>query len=508
MIHEESNRLLARNTIFLYIRMLVMMLISLYTSRLVLNVLGISDYGIYNVVGGVVVLFSFLNGTLATSSQRFLTYEIGSGNITKLKSIFNVSVHIHILLSLLVFCLGETIGLWFVNTQMIFPLERSFAVNCIYQFSIITCIAQTLIIPFNADVIAHERMNMFAYLSIFDVVLKLLLVIGLSYSACDKLILYAALMFFISLISLLIYMFYCKIQFAETCFFHKIDKQLLKEMSVFAGWNVFSDIAFLINTQGVNILLNVYFGPIVNAARGVGTQVLSAIHGFIYNFQTAAVPQITKSYAADETERLHKLIIITSKVSFFLLILIVTPLLLETKEILTLWLKILPDYTIVFVRLILLTKLAEVMAGTLTHAIRATGNIKKFQVTITTISLFSALISFIMVINGGQPELVYIVALVFAILAQIYRVYFVLPRVGLDYSIYIKDVICRSFIVFIISFTLSFVTYSYIHEGLMRLLMICFINFASILISVYFIGLNFQEKQIITEIAKNRIRKQ
>lgn len=173
MIHEESNRLLARNTIFLYIRMLVMMLISLYTSRLVLNVLGISDYGIYNVVGGVVVLFSFLNGTLATSSQRFLTYEIGSGNITKLKSIFNVSVHIHILLSLLVFCLGETIGLWFVNTQMIFPLERSFAVNCIYQFSIITCIAQTLIIPFNADVIAHERMNMFAYLSIFDVVLKL-----------------------------------------------------------------------------------------------------------------------------------------------------------------------------------------------------------------------------------------------------------------------------------------------------------------------------------------------
>lgn len=301
-INISNNKRIAKNTMMLYIRMLLSMIVSLYTSRVVLNILGVEDYGIYNVVGGVVVLFSFLNNAMASATQRFLNFELGRGDVLEVKRIFSISMTSYICIALLVLFLSETVGLWFFNTQLNIPSSRIDAASWVYQMSIFTFCFSILRIPYNASVIAYERMSFFAYISIIEVLMKLLIVYLLVLGSIDKLILYAILIFVVTVLVNAIYQFYCKHMFEICTYSFFWDKILFKKIIGFSGWSLFGSLANMSAQQGVNFLLNIFYGVTVNAAVGIANQVSSAIYAFISNFQTAFNPQLIKSYASGEKE--------------------------------------------------------------------------------------------------------------------------------------------------------------------------------------------------------------
>ena len=294
---HNTNKRIAQNTLFLYFRTLVILLVSLYTSRVVLNVLGIDDYGIYNVVGGIVLMFQFLNVGMIDVSQRFLTYELGKNDGQQLQKVFSTSLIIHLIIIFFLLILAETVGLWFLNHKMNIPTSRIIAANWVFQFSILTFIIKIFSVPYNASIVAHEHMKVYAYVSILEVILQLAIVFLLKGSASDKLILYAILMSFVTLLISIMYTLYCKKYFKECKFRNDIDKQLLHKMLSFAGWSFLGNIGYSLKMQGINILINLFFGPAVNAARGVAYQVNAGIYNIVSNFQIAMKPQITKRYA-------------------------------------------------------------------------------------------------------------------------------------------------------------------------------------------------------------------
>ena len=302
-----NNKRIAKNTLMLYIRMLFMMGVSLFTSRVILETLGVEDFGIYSVVGGIITMFAFINGGMVSATQRFITFEIGKGNIEKLKSVFSTSLQIHALISFIIVVLGETVGLWFLYEKMVIPEGRMDAAMWVYQCSIIACVVNIMSIPYNADIVAHEKMSAFAYISIIEVSLKLAIVYLLLVSPWDKLIVYAILLLLVQLSIRFVYSHYCHKHFDETKYFHSVDKPLFKEMISFAGWSFWGNLAAVLYTQGLNMMLNMFFGPIVNAARGIAVQVQSAVLQFTTNFQMALNPQITKNYAIGDLEQMYSL---------------------------------------------------------------------------------------------------------------------------------------------------------------------------------------------------------
>ena len=316
---ETNNKRVAKNTLFLYFRMILIMLVTLYTSRVVLSELGIKDYGIYNVVGGVVMMFSFLIYCMTSSTQRFITFELGKGDIQKLKDVFAASLNIHIMIALTVVVVAETIGLWFVNEKLVIPLDRITAANWVYQFSILAFCVNIIQVPYNAILIAYEKMNVYAYISILEAFLKLGIAYLLVVLSSDKLIVYGILVFFVQLIVSLIYQIYCKRKYNESKFRLFWNKSLYTQMAGFAGWNLLGSIAWLVRDQGINIVLNLFFGPIINAARSIASQVSNAVMGFISNFQVALNPQITKNYAIGNIQEMEKLSYLGLKFSFILL---------------------------------------------------------------------------------------------------------------------------------------------------------------------------------------------
>ena len=348
---SENNKRIAKNTLALYARMLFTMAVSLYTSRVVLNTLGVEDYGLYNVVGGFVAMFSFFNAAMASATQRYMNFELGRGDNARLHKVFCTSINIHAIISGVVLLLAETVGLWFVYTKLSIPPERFSAALWVYHASVLASVVMVMSIPYNAAIIAHERMGAFAYISVLEVTLKLLIVYMLVVTDIDKLKLYAVLMLLVQLLIRLIYGRYSGRNFAETHYRRMWDGALFREMTGFAGWNLFGNIAAVAFTQGLNVLLNMFFGPTVNAARGIAVQVQNAIKGFCVNFQTALNPQITKSYASDDMAYMHKLIFTSSKFSYYLLLLLSLPVILETPVILKWWLGIVPGHTVAFVRL-------------------------------------------------------------------------------------------------------------------------------------------------------------
>ena len=305
---HNTNKRIAQNTLFLYFRTLVILLVSLYTSRVVLNVLGIDDYGIYNVVGGIVLMFQFLNVGMIDVSQRFLTYELGKNDGQQLQKVFSTSLIIHLIIIFFLLILAETVGLWFLNHKMNIPTSRIIAANWVFQFSILTFIIKIFSVPYNASIVAHEHMKVYAYVSILEVILQLAIVFLLKGSASDKLILYAILMSFVTLLVSIMYTLYCKKYFKECKFRNDIDKQLLHKMLSFAGWSFLGNIGYSLKMQGINILINLFFGPAVNAARGVAYQVNAGIYNFVSNFQIAMKPQITKRYAMGDTNSMNEFI--------------------------------------------------------------------------------------------------------------------------------------------------------------------------------------------------------
>lgn len=369
----ENNKRIAKNTLLLYFRMLFLMAVSLYTSRIVLNALGVEDFGIYNVVGGVVTMFSVLSGSLSAAISRFITYEIGKGNQDKLNKIFSSAVTIQLGLAGIIILLAETIGIWFLNIKMNIPELRMEAANWVFQFSILTFAINLISVPYNACIIAHEKMSAFAYISILEAIGKLAIAYLIVVSPMDKLIFYAILMCIVALIVRFTYGNYCKRHFSE-CTYHFIwDKQLLKQMFGFAGWNFIGAASAVLRDQGGNVVINLFCGPTVNAARGIAFQVNTAVNQFVTNFMTALNPQITKSYAAGNKEYMMTLIFQGARLSFYMLLLLSLPILINTHYILGLWLKLVPDHAVLFVQLVLIFAMSESISQPLITAMLATG---------------------------------------------------------------------------------------------------------------------------------------
>lgn len=506
--NTANNKRIAKNTLLLYVRMLFMMAVSLYTSRVVLNTLGVEDFGIYNVVGGIVTMFTFMNGAMASATQRYLTFELGRGDIERLHKVFCTSMHIHALISLAIFILAETIGLWFLYTHMTIPADRMDAALCVYQFAVASCIVVLMSVPYNASIIAHEKMSAFAYISILEVVLKLLIVYMLVWFDFDKLKLYAVLMFCVQMISRIAYGRYCGKHFKETRYQRIWDRKLFREMTGFAGWSLFGNLAVVAFTQGLNILLNMFFGPVVNAARGIAVQVQNAIQGFCANFQMALNPQITKNYASGDLKQMHRLVFASSKYSFFLLLFLSLPVIIEAEQILTVWLKIVPTHAVNFVRLILCIIMVDAIANPLIVSAQATGKIKVYQAVVGGVLLLIVPVAYIVLKLGGSPESAFTVHFAFVVLAQIARVWMIRPMIRLSVWEYVKEVICRIVGVVILSVTFPIAIYEMLAPSLERFLLVVCVCVVSVGTAVYFAGLQKSERVfVVNKVKKMKISK-
>ena len=492
-----NNKRIAKNTLLLYGRMFLIMAVALFTSRVVLNTLGVEDYGIYNVVGSIVTMFAFLNGALVTSTQRYLTFDLGKGDYNHLKTVFTTSIYIHALISIAIVILAETIGLWFLYNKMVIPAERMTAAMWVYQLSIVTMVIQVMSAPYNSIIVAHERMGVFAVISILETVLKLLIVYVLLIWSGDKLIFYAILVALVQMMIILVYTGYCRKHFDESVLIKGIDRGLLSEMAKFAGWNIWGNLAAALFGTGLNLLLYVFFGPIVNAARGIAVQVESAVAQFSTNFLMAVNPQITKLYAQNNLEEMHRLLFRSSKFACYLLLLLTIPLVMETETILTLWLKIVPEYTVPFIRILLCIVIVDSMARPLMTAAAATGDVKKYQSVIGGILLSIVPIAYVVLKLGGDPTSVYIVHLAICILAFFTRLLIIRPMIKLSIRNFTSAVILPCLMVAIGSFILSRLVKEFLPASLIGVLLVCFISAVIVALLAYLIGLTKGERLFV-----------
>lgn len=424
----SSSKTIAKNTLFLYLRMFFNLGVSLYTSRVVLQVLGVEDFGIYNLVGGVVVLFSFLNASMSAATQRFINFEKASGVLEHVKKIFNISVVNHLLISFIVLVLAETIGVWVLNYKLNIPPERVYAANVMYQMTVITTIVDIIRVPYNGIILAYERMSYYAYLGIFETLSKLGIVyLLILFSSFDHLIFYGILYMSVSLLTNCVYYMYCRRTFPkETSFKFYKDVDKIKELFSFSGWILFGQIALVGANQGISLILNIFHGVVANAALGIANQVNGAIYNFVSNFQLAFNPQIVQSYALKDYELNKSLILGTSKYSFFLMAIISTPILYFTHSILVLWLgNHLPDYAEGFVQVIILCSLIDALAGPFWMSASAIGSIKKYNIFLTTINLCTLPVVYVLMRYGYNPVYAFYAKFIIYIIMQVFRCYFI-----------------------------------------------------------------------------------
>lgn len=503
----QNNKRIAKNTMMLYIRMFIMLAVGLYTSRVVLHVLGASDYGIYNIIGGIVVLFSFFNNALKIPTQRFLNFNLGKKDIDSVHRVFCMSMNAYFILSFIFFVLAETIGLWFVITQLNIPTNRSNAALWAYQFSVITFIVNLLRIPYNATIIAYERMDFYAYVSLIEVILKLAVVYLLYITPYDKLIIYALLYTIIPIMMNITYKIYCNKKFAITRYKPIWDSKIFRSLFGFSGWSLFGSIANMSAQQGINILVNIFYGVTVNAAVGIANQVTTNVYQFISNFQTAFQPQIVKTYAANEKENFYGLIFRSAKFSYYMMFLLALPIILTTQDILEIWLVEVPEYTAIFCQLILGFLIIECVAAPLWMAVQATGNIKRYQILMAICIFMNFPLTYI-VFKIGMPVYYAWIIRIFVNLITI-SVRCMYMKKYLDFPIYIffEKVIRPIFIVSIISIPIPFLISTTIASGIKNIITV---TIGSILISLFFIyilGLNVNEKKFINDILLHKILK-
>lgn len=490
--------------------MILVMLVSLYTSRVILAKLGVEDYGIYNVVGGIVAMFSFLNSSMATSTQRYLTYALGKNDNELLKNVFAISLNIHIVIAIFIIILAETFGLWMLNTHLVIPPDRLMAANWVFQLSILTFSINIIQVPYNASIIAHERMNVYAYISIIEVVLKLIIVYILSLTTFDRLIFYAILVFLVQLVVRVIYQAYCRCRFVECHLRFYWDKQLYKEMFGFAGWNMFGSVAWLMRGQGLDIVLNLFFGPIVNAARGITNQVSGAVMSFISNFQVALNPQITKKYAQGEIEQMESLAYNGIKFSLLLLFIIAFPLCLNIDYVLGLWLKDVPRYTSIFIILVIIDSIVNSFFGTpLMTSLSATGTIRNYQIVVSSVILLVVPCSYFLLKLGCDAPSVFIAMILVSLISGFTRLLFCKKLIGFSLYKFFRQVVMPIVLTFIVAVPIPvFIRLRYfVEDNLQCALMTSVIALIISLICGWFIGLNVSEKSMIVSIIKNRVKR-
>ncbi len=496
MSHDDNKRL-AKNTIILYIRMIVMSLLGFFTTRVTLEMLGIENYGIYNVVGGVVGIMSIVTNSLSVSTSRFITIGLGKGDLEDLKRIFGASMNIQICLALTAFVLFETIGLWFLNHKLDIPADRMFAANIVFQLSIITALIGLLSTPYNALIVAHEKMGAFAWMTIFDAVSKLAIVLVLFYAKYDRLILYALFLCLQSCLTQLIYWRYGKTRFEECRYTLVKEKSYYKEMFGFAGWNFIGSTAYILNTQGTTILLNIFFGPLVNAAYAIGNQVNSIISRFTSNFMMALNPQITKNYACRNHDRVNFLLFAGSKFSYFLFLFLSLPILLETPKILDIWLVSIPPYTATFVRLMIIWSLVTIISNPLITAQLATGKIKKYQICVGGTLLLALPITYLLFKMGMKPATILVVQIFIAQICLFERVYLLKDMIGLSFRKFIVSVYLKCVITTLAAVPVPLIIYLVMPDSILRLLTICVVSCIFTGISIYFVGCNDPEKALL-----------
>lgn len=506
--NSANSKRIAKNTAILYARMLLLMVVSLYTSRLVLQALGIEDYGIYNVVGGVVAFLGFLNGTLSTASSRFITVALSTGDMKRMKTTFSNILIVNFAIALIIVLLAETAGLWLFYNKLQIPPERLDIAFWVYQISIFTVVLNIISVPYNATIIAHERMKAFAFISIFDALSKLVLVYVLIHvKVFDTLLMYAIFILCIQLFDRIIYGVYCFKNFKESHFQLSVDKKILTEMFQFLSWSSYGSFVSVGFTQGLNIILNMFYGPAVNAARGLSVQVQTAVVSFATNFQTAINPQIIKSVASKDFDYAKDLLFACSKYSFFLLSIFALPIIVEAEFILKLWLGEVPNHTVIFVQLMLVISTWGTLANPLRVINQAEGNIKKFQLYECTLLLLIMPISYLVSKWFLIPELVFVVHLTIEFIAQVVRVTIVAPKIGLDYKTYIKNVHLRLAPIFIIPLFCAMVLKSYLNSSLGSFIFIVVIVEILILSMIYFIGVNNKEREIAITFIRNKLAK-
>ena len=475
------------------------MCIQLYTSRLVLKILGVEDFGIYNVVGGIVAMFAFLNASLSSSTQRYITYYLGKGNNKDVQEVFSNCVFIHAIIALAIVVLSETIGLFFLYHKMVIPEGRMIAAFWVFQMSILTTVILILSYPYIATIIAYEKISAFAYISIFEAFLKMSIVFVLLFVNADNLILYSILFVITQIIVQLLYTHYCNKHFEVTKLVYKLNSGLFKSMFSFIGWNLWGGLSNIFYTQGLNILLNIFFGPAVNAARALAVQVQGAVQQFATNLQTAINPQITKSYASEDLETMHSLVFKSTRYTFFLLMTISLPLILKTELILTLWLSTVPEWTVAFVRLMVCIVFVDSLAGPLMISSAATGNVKLYQTVIGGTMLLILPFSYIFLKLGYSPVVVFIVHLAFCLITFVLRLFIVRPMIRLSLREYFVSALKPCIKAGFISVLLSFVLFYILDDTVINGFIIIISSILIAIVSVYFIGLSANEKGIIRQ---------
>ncbi len=503
----SNNKRIAKNTLLLYVRMLFMMAIGLYTSRVILDKLGAVDFGIYNVVGGFVTMFSVISGAMTTATQRFLSFEIGKGTDGDVKGIFGTMLAIHIFLAFVILAVGETIGVWFLNEHMNFPAERYEAANWTFQLSLFVFLLNVVSVPYTGALVAYEKMSAFAYFSIVDAVLKLAICYVIAVIPFDRLVVYSVFMALAQVVLIMAYYLYCRRNFPECRYTGRFNREYGRSVSSFVGWNLIGSLSGVAKEQGVNIVLNIFFGPAVNAARGIAYQVLGKLNGFVSNFQMAMNPQIIKSYAVDDREDMYRLVFWGAKMSYILLLTLSLPVAVEAPLVLGIWLKEVPDYTAIFLRLAILTALLNTLSNPLVVSMHASGKVRDYQIVVGGISLLTLPIVYTAFRLGAEPYWAMTIAFAVEFVCHIARLYMLVRIMNFPMTRFLKSVTMRVYAVTVLSVILPALAYSEINAVAVRFFAVCFLSVMSTTVLGYYIGFNRHEREKVIRKVMDIIRK-
>ncbi len=493
-----NNKRIAKNTLLLCLRMFFTLFIGLYTSRVVLKTLGVDDYGTYNVVCGFVSMFAFLNASMSNGIQRFFNFELGKSGIDGARKVYITSIIVQILLLLVIILFVETFGLWYLHNKMVIPVERFEAAQWIFQFAVISFSFIIMQAPYKAAIMAHEHMNYYAFITILDSILKLIIVFLIPYSDTDKLILYGFLLMTIELLNFILAQIYSRKHFEEIRFARVFDKQMFKSILSFSSWNIFGTFSNMMRDQGLNMILNLFFGTVANAARGIAYQITQAIQGFVANVSTAVRPQIVQSYAQGNTTRTINLMNSLTKLSILSLYIIAYPILLEIDQVLCFWLgDNVPQYTSSFVIIVILITFINNMNAAVSAVVHATGKMRKYQLIGSFINLLTVPAAYISLKMGYNPQTVFWISLAFTVVMQISSLFIL--RTIIDFSIkkYTKMVLKPFILVILVSFLIPIIPYYFMNTGNTRMIVVLITAIIFSSISTYFIGLNKNERSLI-----------
>ncbi len=489
----------------LYFRMFITMGIALYTSRVVLNQLGVVDFGVFNVVGGLVSMMAFLNASMSLASQRYFAYDIGCGNQTQLQRTFSTAVNVHLVIALISILLAETLGLWVFWKFLDIPAESRGAAIWVFHLAIFQMALGIITVPFSSLAVAFEKMSSFAYISILESVLKLSVAFLLTWILYNKLILYSILLASATSIISTTWIIYDYHKFKHCRYIRLWDKSVFRQLLSFMGWQTVGSLTWMLRTQGINVILNSFFGPVVNAARGIAVQVNTAVMQFVSNFQMASNPQITKHYAAGELPAMCNLIMRSSKISFLLMFVISLPIIIETEPILRLWLKIIPDYGVIFVRLMLISTLCDLLSGTLVYGALATGKIKRYQLIISSILILEVVVAVIAYKMGYAPQSVFYIEMVLYLVTLAARLLLLRRMIGLSIRAFASTVLLPEIKVILMALAITLCIDRLLSGSPASTVIVMASSVATALVSAYFLGLTRHERQWITEKVKTRL---